>query len=245
MAIGDKAATQTGGLLRRFRPGQNLDAELDAYERQQAAPSPADDAVEPEAVAPVEVFAESLVEAPAVAEPLPEVVAAPEELVEIEVFAESPAEPEPEPETVVEALPEPEPEPVIAAAEPEPIVNDVIPQPTWRMIAPDPTPIVPAESTTAIPAAATGADTTSEPQWPTRPAWLGGAPTNGLPFLNRPVAAQGGIEALWAESSREVVTAPIDAGKPIVGGIQPCISCGLSLSANARFCRRCGTLQGS
>jgi ribosomal protein L40E len=25
---------------------------------------------------------------------------------------------------------------------------------------------------------------------------------------------------------------------------QPCVSCGLSLSANARFCRRCGTRQG-
>jgi ribosomal protein L40E len=29
-----------------------------------------------------------------------------------------------------------------------------------------------------------------------------------------------------------------------VSGVQPCSSCGLSLSATARFCRRCGTRQG-
>jgi ribosomal protein L40E len=28
------------------------------------------------------------------------------------------------------------------------------------------------------------------------------------------------------------------------GGVQSCVSCGLPLSATARFCRRCGSRQG-
>ena len=36
-----KAAKQTSGLLRRFRPGQDLNAELDAYERERSAALPA------------------------------------------------------------------------------------------------------------------------------------------------------------------------------------------------------------
>ena len=54
-----------------------------------------------------------------------------------------------------------------------------------------------------------------------------------------------GLEALWAESNREVVTTPGAPGKAASGGVQPCVSCGLSLSGTARFCRRCGTLQAS
>ncbi len=76
-----KGATQSGGLLRRFRAGQNLDAELEDYERQQAEPElvAAAEAVEtPESVAEPEVVAEP--EAVAAAEPIyePEVVAEPE-----------------------------------------------------------------------------------------------------------------------------------------------------------------------
>ena len=97
----------------------------------------------------------------------------------------------------------------------------------------------------SMPAAATLADPNAEPQWPTRPEWPGGvAPAAGLPFLNRPPTPQGGLEALWAESAREVVAPPVIAGRPLAtGGVQPCVSCGLSLSATARFCRRCGTPQ--
>jgi hypothetical protein len=48
---------------------------------------------------------------------------------------------------------------------------------------------------------------------------------------------------VWAASSRDVLGAePPGAAGPV--GIQSCVSCGLSLSANARFCRRCGTRQG-
>ena len=112
------------------------------------------------------------------------------------------------------------------------------------MVAPDPTTDAPsAEPPASMPAAASAVDPAAEPQWPERPQWLGGGAANGLPFLNRPAAPQGGIEALWAQSNAEVAN-PTGPSKP-AGGTQPCVSCGLSLSATARFCRRCGTPQAS
>jgi hypothetical protein len=56
--------------------------------------------------------------------------------------------------------------------------------------------------------------------------------------------ARSSSEAMWAASAREVANAPVGAVPAPVAGVQPCSSCGLSLSANARFCRRCGTRQG-
>jgi ribosomal protein L40E len=50
------------------------------------------------------------------------------------------------------------------------------------------------------------------------------------------------VDALWAESDR-AVSAPRGTAEKPAGGVQPCVSCGLSLSASARFCRRCGTSQ--
>ena len=143
-------------------------------------------------------------------------------------------EPQPEPEPVAEPMaPTPgyEPEPVAAGRE------DLVPQPTWQIVAPEnpPEPEWPAQ-----------------PQWPAQPEWPNPREaTDGLAFLGRPAQPTGGIEALWAESAREVTAgvatagpgAAQDAGRP-AGGVQPCVSCGLSLSANARFCRRCGSRQG-
>ena len=274
---GEKGAAQTGGLLRRFRAGQSLDAELDAYEADQLAPvadelepaAPVDAAApdveaiaaaaeiaafvaEPEAeaeaiVAPEagettapeaeETSAQAAGIAAVAAEPEPEPVAQPELVAEAELVAE--------PELVTEPELVAEPEPV--AAEPAPPIDDVIAQPTWQRVAPDPAadlvPAAPVEP--SLPAAATLANPPAEPQWPARPEWPGGvSPAAGLPFLNRPPAPTGGLEALWAESAREVVAPPTVAGRPVAtGGIQPCVSCGLSLSATARFCRRCGTPQ--
>jgi hypothetical protein len=271
------AVAQTTDLLNRFRPGQNLDDAIAAFERAQAtddaiaayertqvaadalADQPAD--LEPATPAP----------APEPVAPTPEpepVAAAPEP--EVEVPEPIAAAPEPEP---VAAAPEPvwpvaEPEeaPVpfrlpdltpatsadeldrVAASslppeswtqapdvepspEPEPIAaevrEDVVPQPTWQIMAPD---------------------TTGEPEWPAPPAWPGAGPSEGLPFLGRPAQPTGGIDALWAESARQVtstgqVPPPTTVGARPAGGVQPCVSCGLSLSANARFCRRCGTRQ--
>jgi hypothetical protein len=198
-----KAAAQTTGLLRRFRPGQSLDAELDAYERER---SDAEGARTTDAQAPDAVAADADAARPVV---------------------------------------EPEPEPLAAATG-----ADVVEQPTWRITAPDPgsatAPPPAAEPGGSIPLQASGAQSeapNAEPQWPARAQWPGAAPAAGLPFLGRPATGQGGIDALWAASNEELVTAAPVPGRAATSSIQPCVSCGLSLSANARFCRRCGTLQ--
>ena len=65
------------------------------------------------------------------------------------------------------------------------------------------------------------------------------APTTlaGRTLLPQPDASD-----LWAASAREVMSAPIVDAAPNTTP-QPCVQCGLSLSASARFCRRCGTRQ--
>jgi hypothetical protein len=159
---------------------------------------------------------------------------------------------EPEPEPIAAALPEPEP---VAAApapvfEPEPVAAatptpvDVIEQPTWPVADPvvvPPSLIVPpvqppAPAVVQPPVAATVA-----PVWPETPEWPAHQPSPSMPFLGRAVVPTGGIDALWAESDRAVTAQPT-AGRP-VAGVQPCVSCGLSLSGSARFCRRCGSAQ--
>ena len=219
------AALRTTDLLQRFRPGQNLDDAIAAYEQSLAdAQEEPEREPEPAAAAP---------------EPEPEPVAA----------ADAP-EPEPEP---VAAAPEPEPEPVAAAPEPEPEPvaaaprDDVVAQPTWSIVAPDTSPSDGTRVPVAPPAGAPPqqpAAASAEPQWPTQPQWPSQRPSAGLPFLGRPAEPTGGIEALWAESAREVVSVPADVATRASSGVQPCVSCGLSLSANARFCRRCGSRQG-
>ena len=215
--LDDKMASQTTGLLKRFRPGQSLDAEIASYERTQEAP--------------VEV-AEAVVAA--------EVISSAAEPAETTDAAPSPLAAAPTPEPVVR-----EPDPVVPVApaptEPVPPTADVVSQPTWQMVAPDPATDAPSGEPSAMPAAASAVNPSGEPQWPERPQWLGGGAANGLPFLNRPATPQGGIEALWAQSNAEVAD-PTGPSKP-AGGTQPCVSCGLSLSATARFCRRCGTPQ--
>ena len=217
-----KAAAQTTGLLKRFRPGQSIDDELAAFEleRSEAGQVAAN---EPE---------------------IPEVAATAAETSAI--AASAPIEPEPAVETPTPQAVEPEPEPAPLAAA---AASDVVEQPTWRISAPDPgatAPLAPpAAPGGSIPlqASSAPADASAGPQWPSRAEWRGATPVAGLPFLGRPATPEGGIEALWAASNQELVTAAPQAGKAAAGGIQPCISCGLSLSATARFCRRCGTLQ--
>jgi hypothetical protein len=213
-----KAASQTIGLLRRFRPGQSLDAELDAFERERD-----------------HTAAEATVAASGSPEPA---VAA----TETPAAAATPAAGE---TSLPTAAPEPEPQPLAAAS-----AADVVEQPTWRITAPDTSGAMPLPPTVEpggpFPVQASGAqpaDGTAEPQWPARPQWPNAARTAGLPLLGRPATGQGGIEALWAASNQELVTAAPPAGRAAASSIQPCVSCGLSLSATARFCRRCGTLQ--
>ncbi len=218
-----KAAAQTRSLLRRFRPGQSLDAELAAFERQRGGRS--SDAEQMASIAP---------EAPP-----PAATIAPETQVEVSA---------PPPEALRSAVPiEPE---GTSPQRTDPI--DVIPQPTWRITAPDaisPSPFPapkgpgPGSPSPTVPTGSVG----GEPQWPATPQWPVAAsaapPAAGLPFLGRPATPQGGIDALWAASNQELSTARPAAGKSATS-VQPCVSCGLSLSSTARFCRRCGTSQG-
>ncbi len=228
----EKASSQTAGLLRRFRPGQSLDDELAAYERELTEAEahhaePAQVAESAEAVEPLETAAPVEIEA----EPIQAAASADEPVAVTEVEAE--------PEPLSATQPEPEPGAPPTAA-------DVVEQPTWRIIAPDaesPTVRPPTETDATIPLQANSSPPlTVEPEWPARPEWPAPRASAGLPFLGRPSQPQGGVDALWAASNQELVANPATSGRSSTG-IQPCISCGLSLSATAKFCRRCGTLQ--
>jgi hypothetical protein len=247
------AALQTSAMLAKFRPGQSIDAELEAYEAAVAASEAAITAKivqsrveqpevpegEPSAPAPVEPVAPEPVAAERVAaEPVAAELAAAEPAV-----AESEPVAQPEPALA----PAPELEPVAAAAESAPDAprTDVVEQPTWRIVAPDTTaPATNGHAPEPLPAAATAIPTPppppGPPQWPASPEW---PQPNPALLSQRPVAPSAAMEALWVASARDVV-AQAPGGAVPVGGVQPCNSCGLSLSANARFCRRCGTRQG-
>jgi hypothetical protein len=166
------------------------------------------------------------------------------------------AEPELEPEPVVAAEPEREPEPTLAA-EPEPVVAE--PARPVVSFPRGPSADTPSLDEERIAAAA------EDPALAARRAQLdslglgdasrGTHPVEGtvLPYRSsgagvHPVeaarlgqqaatAAQTMRASMWAASSREVV------GAVSAIGIQSCGECGLSLSASARFCRRCGTRQ--
>jgi nicotinate-nucleotide--dimethylbenzimidazole phosphoribosyltransferase len=283
---------RTTELLGRFRPGQNIDAELAAYEAELDAkevageleaitpPTPLERSNVPEIVAAaavvagVDAVAEAetpLVEAEpeddahriAAAAALAAAAAAAKPTAErahhvVEKPRTAAAEPAPvaaEPEPVA-AEPEPvpaelapvaaEPEPV--AAEPEsagadtPVREDLIEQPTWRIYAPDgqdtgtPPSVVPGPTT---PQPSVPIQASATPQWPSRPD-LDESPSMAL-LANR---ARTGDDAMWAASAREVLGPASAASAAAPAGVQPCSNCGLSLSANARFCRRCGTRQG-
>jgi len=62
------------------------------------------------------------------------------------------------------------------------------------------------------------------------------------PWAARVATARPLESPLWVASSRDILAANAQGATGHVG-IQSCVTCGLSLSANARFCRRCGTRQ--
>jgi hypothetical protein len=194
-------------------------------------------------------------------EPEPVVAEAEPELEPEPVVAE--AEPELEPEPVV-AETELEPEPVVAEAEPEPEPEPVAPQAPQpirpisetilRMPQPSVQPPAPAEEERV-------AAQSDDPLAVARRAQLDllglGDPGEGalapdrkvLPYrssgasvhpIEAAVRTASGLPvpgAFWDASAREV------AGAMSHVGVQACGECGLSLSASARFCRRCGTRQ--
>jgi hypothetical protein len=167
------------------------------------------------------------------------------------------AEPEPEVEAVTA---EPEPEVEAVTAEPEPHREDDVPQPSWPVAATPPEPTsaptpmtppapsaAPAQPASSLWLAVAPDDNTSAPRWPAAPVWPSSGARRDVPLTiaGRPILPQGDASALWAASAREVLSgapAILPATGPVTA--RPCVECGLSLSANARFCRRCGARQG-
>jgi hypothetical protein len=140
------------------------------------------------------------------------------------------AQPAPVMETQVRSHVQATPEPVVAA-------TDRVEVPAWpTLIGPAARDVTPAVPTPVIQSAPVQA-----PQWPAplRP----GVDLSTPPFWASGDSGRVAREAdLWTASAQEVSGA---TGQPAVQvGVQACVDCGLSLSATARFCRRCGSRQG-
>jgi ribosomal protein L40E len=146
-----------------------------------------------------------------------------------------PSGPSPEP-TIVPTAPGPAMQPSVQARWPEP---EAPPTPSFPVPSPEPAPTVlqasqPAAVTppaamppAAMPTAAQPEWPATPPQWPVAPSWP----------ANRAHTTQvSGVDAMWAASSRDVLSRAET-------GVQSCVNCGLPLSATARFCRRCGANQ--
>jgi hypothetical protein len=254
--LAESLSRRTSALFGKFRPGQNIDAELAEYEAGLLSAETDTEAGEPETAAvasPAEVAepvleleAEPIAAASAIVPGTAE--AGPELAAESEPVAVSP-EPEPEPVAAAEAASQPEPIAAAAEPEPEPVAaeaprEDRIEQPTWRIFAPDQTappatPPAPVGPTPAAPPPPPPPAASNEPQWP-GPSPIEDSPSMAL-LANRSRASS---DALWAASAQKVLAAPTTGPALAIAGVQPCSNCGLSLSATARFCRRCGTRQG-
>ncbi|MGH2455667.1 MAG: hypothetical protein ACRDHD_05360, partial [Candidatus Limnocylindria bacterium] len=200
---------------------------------------------------------------PIVVEPEPVLAEAEPEPIVVEpepVLAE--AEPEP---VLAEAEPEPiviEPEPVLAEAEAEPepeppAPRRIVPITETILHIPKAPPAPPPADTERVAAQA------DDPLLAARRAQLDmlglGDPGEGpvvtqrgnvLPYRSSgaglhpaEMAARAGAQAPGAAASFWEASAKEVAGAITHVGVQSCGKCGLSLSASARFCRRCGTSQ--
>ncbi len=185
------------------------------------------------------------------------------------ILTEEPAEPVADESTepvVAEAAPGPvvaqEPLEATPAAAPGPVVTaEPVPAPVATEPAPLPPATAPATDRIEMPAWPTLArprlsDSAPVPQRPVLPPVQGPAQAPQWPAPLRPdldasstpfwASGEAGRTAgaldVWDASVREVTSAPGIAANPV--GVQSCVSCGLSLSATARFCRRCGSRQG-
>jgi ribosomal protein L40E len=168
------------------------------------------------------------------------------------VVAEAEPKPEPEPEPVVaEAEPEPEPEPVAPQA-PQPIrpISETIlrmPQPSVQPPAPAEEERVAAQSDDPLAVARRAqldllglgdpGEGALAPDRKVLPYRSSGASVHPIEAAVRTASGLPVPGAFWDASAREV------AGAMSHVGVQACGECGLSLSASARFCRRCGTRQ--
>jgi ribosomal protein L40E len=237
------------------RPMEAMLAEVQAEPTMASEPEPiVEPEPEPEPIVepePEPVLA-AVPEPEPIVEPEPEPVLAaapePEPIVEPEPEPVLAAAPEPEPEPIVE--PEPEPEPVAVIEQPEPIPFRPI-RPISETIlripraAPPPPPEIAAAASAEDDATLAarraqldllGLGDQGEGAVSTRPSVVpyrsSGAPLSAGEMAQ--VAARG---AFWDASAHEVSNAISQIG------VQDCGRCGLSLSASARFCRRCGTPQ--
>jgi hypothetical protein len=216
-----------------------------------AAAPDADDTTLPvaEPAPAIEIAAEDEPE-PEAAEPVSEPAAAATE-----------AAPEPRPETDVEQPTEPAPPRPIAPIRPvtETVLQFPVRQPAkpaQEPGAPEPAePAAAAARPSAAPEAAEPVAAAAEsPEVAARRAQLdllglgdpgegpvAPAPSNVLPYRSRGASVHpaeiAARASFWVASAREV------AGAQSAVGVQSCGQCGLSLSASARFCRRCGTRQ--
>lgn len=232
IAIPLPAASANGHEPEEAWPTVDLPAGEEPLAIAEAATVPA----EPGSAAAVEAQAAPAVES--VAEVTPDAYL-PELLTPVELPDEEPepeiqgaAGPEPAPESEPEVVAEPEPE--AAGVEPEAEVVEPTPPPAapaWTMVAPE------APSAEPRPAWPPRSPIYQPPAAPPRPSPSPAAP---VPSWPRPAApalhAVPPAPSIWEESSVGVVNRP-------GSGVQACFSCGLPLSASARFCRRCGSRQ--
>jgi hypothetical protein len=214
----------TGARIGGLEPGQSLDDAIAAYEAYEASMAPEAVAAAPEADAPIAATeAEAIIAASEASLPaVPEAEASPAGVAA--TASELPA-----PEARVDIVEQPawpvgtEPPTTEALAPIPEVVAPAVPQPTG----PQP-----------------------PPQWPTGPRWPTAVRSHEslpppAPSID-PLAAfiaRSSTDAMWAASSRDVVEAPV-ASPTQTAGVHICSNCGISLSATARFCRRCGTAQG-
>ena len=258
----DQPVPDTEAMVSGLAPGQSLDDAIAAYEQLLATeeaetaaslavpaarsqPEPvAEESEQPVAPEPEPIATEPVAEQPDRAAPEPEPIA-----------TEPPSEPVAADAEPVAAAPE------MAAAEPARPARDEIPQPTWPVPTPDASvaPAVPeapgpSQAPAASPWLTVAPDDAPPPAWPATPQWpspqrpaASSAQDMPTTLAGRPLL-QSDATALWAASAQEVLgAAPLGVATPVAAptpSAQPCISCGLSLSANARFCRRCGSRQG-
>jgi hypothetical protein len=220
-----------------------------------AAEAPAEpaQAVETEAVTaeaqPVTAEAEP-VTAEAEPEPTPLRVvawdedAAPEVIAEEPIVAEAEVEPEAEPEPIAgSAAPEAEPEaPSPTAPRLAPISETILHFPPRSVEADATAPLAAQDETPEAAARRAQLDELGLDGGPTQPEMPDvlpyrsrGATVSPAELAMRAAAGQ----RFWEASAREVASATANVG------VQNCGHCGLSLSASARFCRRCGTRQAA
>jgi hypothetical protein len=250
--------------LSHLEPGESLDEAIAAYEAARTAGA--------EGSGPgVDIVAQpTWPTAPVAAEPEPEPVASAEADVAAPAPTAEPTAAVPPAEALPRAAQhdamatDAEPEAVSAepeAATPAPDVRErepevTAPEPEFLMVAPDSEPSgrEPAAPTASVvppvPAARPPDEAPSgPPQWPTGPRWPTGIPAHQPAPPPTPatdplaaIMARQATEAMWAASSADVLQ-PLAAQAAPTAAVQPCVSCGISLSATARFCRRCGTSQ--